>query len=126
MKTKLLLLFTVLSMGAYAQGNLQFNQVLTFNEDTSQTNIYTVPTGKVAKITKAIEFRYGPSNYAMISINGKTSIANTSNSTGYWTTQKDGMWLKPGDSIGTEVTSGALYPYESIMVSIIEYNIISP
>ena len=49
MKNKLLLLFMALSIGAYAQGNLQFNQVLTYTVNTTQANIYTVPSGKVAK-----------------------------------------------------------------------------
>ena len=54
MKTRLLfLLFIAFSLGLEAQGDLQFNQVLTFAGTTGSTVIYTVPEGKVAKITKA-------------------------------------------------------------------------
>ena len=114
-------------MGAYAQGNLQFNQVLTFNEGTSQTNIYTVPAGKVAKIVKSIELWANLNSFAMFTINGKRYNPQINGGVQeWWHTHKDGMWLKPGDVIGTDVEPGILNTYENIFLSIIEYNVISP
>ena len=46
MKILILSFFLVLCSVLYSQGNLQFNQVLTFEPGES----YTVPTGKVLKI----------------------------------------------------------------------------
>ena len=106
-----------LSMGAYAQGNLQFNQVLTFTVNTSLTNIYTVPNGKVAKIAKAIEKGSGSQYYGKFTINGTTQVQNTNYD------NKSGVWLKAGDTIGSDV--GIIYD-DHIVISILEYNIISP
>lgn len=116
MKTKLLLFIMSLSMGAYAQGNLQFNQVLTFTSNTTQTNIYTVPVGKVAKIVKAIEKVGSSPYYAKFTINGTTQVQNTNFDT------KSGAWLKAGDTVGSDI--GTIYD-DHIFISIIEYNIIS-
>lgn len=117
MKTKLLLLFVALSMGAYAQGNLQFNQVLTYTVNSTQANVYTVPAGKVAKIVKAIEKSNSEPYRAEFLINGTGQPLNSSYPS------KDGMWLKAGDIIGSSV--GTIYD-DYIVLSIIEYNIISP
>lgn len=118
MKTKLLLLFMALSIGAYAQGNLQFNQVLTYTVNTTQANIYTVPSGKVAKIAKAVEDGYGNQYYGKFTINGTTQDQSAN-----YDKSKSGAWLKAGDTIGSDI--GTIYD-EHIFISIIEYNIISP
>ena len=107
-----------LSMGAYAQGNLQFNQVLTYAVNTTQANIYTVPSGKVAKITKAIENGYSSPYYGKFTINGTTQDQSSN-----YDKTKSGVWLKAGDTIGSKV--GTIYD-NHIFISIIEYNIISP
>jgi hypothetical protein len=124
MKTKLLLLLLALTLGVNAQGNLQFNQVLTYTASSPQSTLYTVPSGKVAKITKAIEF-FNTSNYFLVfTINGVRTVEGPyGNADGYTRTSKDGMWLKSGDVIGVTANgSGG----EKIFLSIIEYNIISP
>ena len=75
MRTRILILLMAISFTVNAQGDLQFNQVLTFTGTTGSTIIYTVPVGKVAKITKAkgnvngssdsydIRFTYNGVNY---------------------------------------------------------------
>ena len=55
MKTRILILVMAISFIGNAQGDLQFNQVLTYTVNSTQANVYTVPAGKVAKIVKAIE-----------------------------------------------------------------------
>jgi hypothetical protein len=127
MKTKLLLLLLALTLGVNAQGNLQFNQVLTYTASSPQSTLYTVPSGKVAKITKAIEF-FDTTNYFLVfTINGvRTTEGSYQNQGDLKTrTSKDGMWLKSGDVIG--VDDGTIGSQgEKIFLSIIEYNIISP
>tara|TARA_Y100000385_G_C12927855_1_gene565451 strand:- start:59 stop:415 length:357 start_codon:yes stop_codon:yes gene_type:complete len=117
MKTKLLLLFVALSIGAYAQGDLQFNQVLTYTLNGTQANVYTVPAGKVAKIAKAIEKTDTGQYYSVFTINGAYHYPNDN------FPQKEGMWLKAGDIIGS--TTGIYGNSYNITISIIEYNIIS-
>jgi len=114
MKTRLLfLLFIAFTLGLEAQGDLQFNQVLTFSGNTTESNIYTVPAGKVAKITKAIE-KFNTSNYhSRITFNGVITY-NISYET------LTGMWLKEGDVMGSYVGNTLDY----WVLSIIEYNIV--
>jgi len=115
MKTRLLfLLFIAFTLGLEAQGDLQFNQVLTFSGNTTESNIYTVPAGKVAKITKAIE-KFSTSNYySRITFNGVITY-NNANESGL-----AGMWLKEGDVMGSYVGNTLDY----WVLSIIEYNIV--
>lgn len=119
MKTKLFFLFFItLSLGVKAQGDLQFNQVLTFTTNSDQSNIYTVPAGKVAKITKALENRNGTPTYdSSFTINGH----QTASSGGNYYNGLDGMWLKSGDIVGSTYYTGGY-----LVISIIEYNIITP
>ena len=98
-----------------AQGDLQFNQVLTYTVNSNQSNVYTVPAGKVAKIAKAIEKYSTAQYYGEFTINGTTQYP-----VNY--PQKDGMWLKAGDIIGSVFGTGSS---EHIVLSIIEYNIVS-
>jgi len=114
MKTRLLfLLFIAFTLGLEAQGDLQFNQVLTFSGNTTESNIYTVPAGKVAKITKAIE-RFESNYYSRITFNGVMTYNNANES------DLAGMWLKEGDVMGSLIGSSNYY----WVLSIIEYNIV--
>ena len=117
MKTRILILLMTISFIGNAQGDLQFNQVLTYTVNSTQAIIYTVPAGKVAKIAKAIEKESTGQFYGKFTINGTTQYPNTN------FPQKDGMWLKAGDIIGSYVGS---INQDHIVLSIIEYNIISP
>jgi len=127
MKTKLLLLLLALTLGVNAQGNLQFNQVLTYTATSPQSTLYTVPSGKVAKITKAIEFFDSTNYFLVFTINGvRTTEGQWGNGADSKTrTSKDGMWLKSGDVIGVD-DGNVGSQNEKIFLSIIEYNIISP
>jgi hypothetical protein len=72
MKTRILILLIAISFKGNAQGDLQFNQVLTFTGTTGSTIIYTVPEGKVAKMVLVIVMILGllttELNYNMRSI----------------------------------------------------------
>ena len=115
MKTRLLfLLFIAFTLGLEAQGDLQFNQVLTFSGNTTESNIYTVPAGKVAKITKAIEKFSTSTHYSRITFNGVMTY-NNANESGL-----AGMWLKEGDVMGSLMGNSLDY----WVLSIIEYNIV--
>jgi hypothetical protein len=115
MKTRILILLMTISFIGNAQGDLQFNQVLTYTVNSTQANIYTVPAGKVAKIARAIEKYSTYTSYGRFSINGTRQFSNTNNP------QKDGIWLKAGDIIGSYVLN---ISSDHIVLSIIEYNII--
>tara|TARA_B110000879_G_C10725078_1_gene338104 strand:- start:112 stop:471 length:360 start_codon:yes stop_codon:yes gene_type:complete len=118
MKTRLLfLLFIAFTLGLEAQGDLQFNQVLTFSGNTTESNIYTVPAGKVAKITKAIETTSSSQYELKFKINGAYHKTESSNQN-----LLDGMWLKAGDFIGSKV--GTDVYSNNWVLSIIEYNIV--
>ena len=129
---------TLLAFNSQAQGTLQFNQVLTFAQDTSFTinsipilyptwDIYTVPASRVVKISKAINALstndYGcNTNNFYFTINGiKTEVPYLEDS-----------WIKAGDVLGAEAhlftqTGSSSYhcdQYDNIFISLIEYNII--
>jgi len=109
------LLYVAISAMSFAQGNLQFNQVLTFVGNTTETNIYSVPPGKVAKITKAIQKFSSTSSYNLeFTFNGANNpIGNNDMS---------GMWLRENDFLGSIVGSS---PYDNKWIlSVIEYNVI--
>ena len=129
---------TLLAFNSQAQGTLQFNQVLTFTQDTSFTvsnnatilatwDVYTVPASRVVKISKAINAiitnDYGCNiNNLYFTINGiKTEV-----------TYLEDSWIKAGDVLGAEAhlftqTGSSSYQcdqYDNIFISLIEYNII--
>ena len=117
MKTRILILVMAISFIGNAQGDLQFNQVLTYTVNGTQANVYTVPAGKVAKIAKAIEKSDTSQYHSVFTINGAYNQPNNN------FPQKDGMWLNAGDIIGS--TTGSYGDSYNITISIIEYNIIS-
>ena len=127
---------TLLAFNSQAQGTLQFNQVLTFVQDTSFSgngiiletwDIYTVPANRVVKISKAIVAYRNSGNYCNINessftINGIRTVAPLF----------EDSWLKAGDVIGIEVhlqpnSGSSTYSCSHIadsFLSLIEYNII--
>jgi hypothetical protein len=70
----------------------------------------------VAKIVKAVENGYSSQYYGKFTINGTNHKQNTNYD------QISGVWLKAGDIIGSDV--GTIYS-DYILLSIIEYNIVS-
>jgi hypothetical protein len=140
-----LLLF---SIATFAQGNLQFNQVLTYSGTINcgqASPTWTVPAGKVWKIeyrstvngnpnydnSQGILGPYGP----LFSLNGiKTSDVHLnssnvpSNSWGVSSDDKQHLWLKSGDQIQFSLNgfNGECSDYKkyNYAISILEYNII--
>ena len=109
------ILFVAISATSFAQGNLQFNQVLTFVGNTTETNIYTVPTGKVAKITKAIQYdSNASSNRLVFTFNGAFNTVRNND--------MSGMWLRENDFLGSNVGSSPVA--NKWILSVIEYNVI--
>ena len=136
-KLLIILTITLFTFSIQAQGTLQFNQVLTFAQDTSFTinsistlyptwDIYTVPASRVVKISKAINYLIRNddgcnTNNFYFTINGiKTEVPYLEDS-----------WIKAGDVLGVEshLLAGASSSYhcnqnDNIFISLIEYNII--
>ena len=50
MKTRILILVMAISFIGNAQGDLQFNQVLTYTVNATQANVYTVPAVKLLRL----------------------------------------------------------------------------
>jgi len=124
MKTRLLfLLFIAFSLGLEAQGDLQFNQVLTFAGTTGSTVIYTVPEGKVAKITKAKgNINSSSDNYDIRFTYNGVNLQHAKYTEGF-THAIDGTWMKANDNIG--VLNWSNNDGVGYLISIIEYNIVS-
>jgi hypothetical protein len=117
----LLLLLAASSFLAQAQGNLQFNRVISesisLNPSQSSTLI-TVPAGKVWKI-EAVEANHSGSTIYKYEINGQVfAISNGSPSR-----INHGLWLKAGDTFrvlnGPTGNNNTPYYY-----SILEFNIV--
>lgn len=121
MKTKFLLLLMVIPFFGYAQGNLQFNQVLTFSGTSGSPVVYTVPEGKVAKITKAtrLENSFQGIWNKITYIYSGVQLDQTA--------ELEGTWMRANDYIGVSNFTVNLtndYGFPGYMLSIIEYNII--
>ncbi len=131
MKSLFLCLIALLVVGTcHAQGNLQFNRVITMADSPLVstpdigvwhiTTLGTVPTGKVWKIENCYLNSYGsgaaiPATFALNNI-----------PVGYFTGTTSPIWLKGGDVLQYAIkgngsaTSGQL----SYLLSIIEFNIV--
>jgi hypothetical protein len=109
---KILLLFTFLGTIFFseAQGNLQFNQVLTYSGNSVNSPIWTVPAGKVWKIESAVCFNY--TGTTTFRVNNFIVLYNNSNS--------QPIWLKAGDSCQMGASSAS----SSYFLSIVEFNVI--
>lgn len=121
------LAFTVVGL-FHAQGNLQFNQIVTVG-----TTSLTVPAGKVWKVESYTESEVTfNSNYSSGCVNSNYhrplvinnnnyyffgNMATASSGANYITTgNKLPIWLKPGDQIRTVCSSD--------FASVIEFNIV--
>jgi hypothetical protein len=126
MKILLLSIFALPFSMLYAQGNLQFNQVLTFggilNSGAVSSNTgsyihssisYTVPTEKVWKIENM------SSNYSNTTLIINNFLVGSVNSI----IGNSPLWLKAGDLIIFGATNSSS-TNESYFFSIIEFNII--
>jgi hypothetical protein len=122
--------FIFFSLNSFCQGNLQFNQVLTFSGAlTGSTTIsptYTVPAGKVWKIEYLSETRKRTGStgnpYFGAVINGTAQNIEIGSNP---------IWLKEGNTIyyrnygfNLDGLDGWGTLLQSYLISVIEYNII--
>lgn len=130
MKKLLTIAMLLFSIASYAQGNLQFNQVLTFTgiipypyPNNNTPVLYTVPSGKVCKIeTTGI---CGQLTNVYLNINGidysNQATMYVSGTATQIVTKQETIWLKAGDVIKYINNSGFSKNY---FISMIEYNIV--
>ncbi len=100
----------------FAQGNLQFNQVI--NRSVDNSTYYTVPAGKVFKLEAASSSGVGYlyAGAIQIYINGLVYIGSFSTSSSIVGNWPFPIWLRAGDSVqGNGIIVG---------ISGIEFNII--
>jgi hypothetical protein len=129
----LIIALSSLSILSKAQGNLQFNQVLTYNGNLTAGNnttvsspTYTCPTGKVWKIeskTRTPNNIGANGSYGTIEfyLNGTLS-QDLYSGNGIDTAP---FWLKAGDNIYYRFTNAfSNFITASFTISIIEYNIV--
>lgn len=116
MKHLFIFLFITISAMSFAQGNLQFNKVVSFNGTISSPSVRipldTVAAGKVIKVTSLNR----GNNYIQITINNQAAIYGSS-----ITEYNFPVWLKEGDMLGIASGWNGTYSYH---VSGIEFNII--
>jgi hypothetical protein len=123
----LIIILSSLTLIGKAQGNLQFNQVLTYNGNlTLYTNtnspIYTCPAGKVWKIESKTRTPLAVNAGTLSSYLNSTSLIDLYQGN---TVDNSPIWLKAGDDIYFSVYNPAGYNITtSYYLSIIEYNIV--
>ncbi len=143
MKNLLLILTCALSTSLFAQGNLQFNQVITqnysitenaYNSISNSNTSLTVPSGKVWKIESVIFKTYSANNTydpnCFLMINGFNVLFETGSSYGNdsgGALNHQPIWLKAGNQIGFSMkntcATNCLQSMDGF-ISIIEFNII--
>jgi len=140
MKKLFTILFICFALQTFAQGNLQFNKVLTYNGTITGSQLsptYTVPTGKVWKIKYCSDSRTGGcSGYNIwtsfgygVYINSTWTIVSSNNAL-------NELFLKSGDTIyfgfgkhsdpsnncpSSNQFTNTSYDY---LISIVEFNIV--
>jgi hypothetical protein len=127
----LLIALSTLTLLCKAQGNLQFNQVLTYNGNLTLywngpagvSPIYTCPTGKVWKIESKTRTPLTINGGQLLSYLNSTSLIDLYPGT----TDNSPIWLKAGDNIYFDIINTAFTGNNittSYYLSIIEYNIV--
>ena len=137
------LLFVAISAASFAQGNLQFNQVLNFNyEATISANsayaigsvivdILTVPVGKVWKITTASckdtgynrrNTSIAINNHYLYEVRGSSQYGVVSNNTPYWLSSGTINEVEIFNNYTTSSSSNTITAVGAI--SVIEFNIV--
>lgn len=126
MKNLLFFTFLLISLSFTAQGNLQFNQVVTLTGTTiiDPFTLATVPAGKVWKIEHSSAARGGsPANVSYVCNNVSSPISLPQTNWATYKLQVDGpIWLKAGDSI--KFTNSSANYATDYFFSIIEFNIV--
>jgi len=135
MKKIITIAMLLLSIASYAQGNLQFNQVLTYTGTLTPSQFvsttYTVPTGKLWKIKFVNKLLYNTVN----TINGVqyqfNGFALNINNKWLFGENFNEIFLKSGDTIklgwaNQSASSGYNAPFANFdyVISIVEFNIV--
>ncbi len=119
----------------FSQGNLQFNQVLTFTGTVASNNGYvnsainTVPAGKVWKIEHVggSAFLMGNGTQYGVTINNATSICYWGSSPSNYQLQVKEIcpiWLKAGDNLSFYWSQYNGTQGCDFVISIVEFNIV--
>ena len=131
MKHLFTFLLVAISASCFAQGNLQFNQVLSFNYSTSlgqfaSSNVDTlnVPEGKVWKITSASSVRVNGSPMSC-AIKVDNHVLSKNRGSGDISLQTP-YWLKSGPHTITlsSLSSNVIFSTFHGSISIIEFNVL--
>jgi hypothetical protein len=117
MRVFLMLVFLVSLNAAFAQGNLQFNQVINMAFTGANITPVTVPAGKVWKIESCM-LNTPSNNYAYMLYNGVYYNLRQQQSSAH--NVNFPFWL----STGTSVTFGGNGGGTGGLLSIIEFNIV--
>ena len=115
MKHLFTFLLVAISATCFAQGNLQFNEIVSFSGTTNGTQTIQLDTVAVDKVIKVTSLN-STSTYVQIMINNLTH--------GYGSSQTNvrlPIWLKEGDMLGIQSTWNGNYDYH---ISGIEFNIV--
>ena len=113
MKNILLILAIAFSSASFAQGNLQFNQVVTYEGNFSiYTPWFKPPANKVWKIENSYIFKSTNCN-AYFQVNGFTADANNGD--------RYPIWINDQDSIRSYFNCGGSNTYS---ISILEFNVV--
>lgn len=111
MKRLYIFIITIfLTTVVFSQGNLQFNQVLTYNGSGGNSAIWTVPVGKIWKIESVL----------MVNMSGTSTFKINSFVVLYNNINPQPIWLKPGDFSQFSMSNAG----NSYFISIVEFNII--
>jgi hypothetical protein len=128
MKHLFTFLLVAISAVSFAQGNLQFNQVITDAQTfslgtggTANTSLLTVPADKVWKVESISDLRSVATSVGFdtyLIINGVVFNAAVVSPINF------PIWLKSGDTVQLRFSVWAGSRTESLYISIIEFNVV--
>ncbi len=121
MKQSIIIVFLLLSLRLFSQGNLQFNQVLLLNATANNTSQWTVPAGKTWKIETMGSY----STTMYVYLNNSMAfeyIGDFNNNFGgyYRGSDAPALWLPAGTILGHSSSNASAFRYFSVL----EFNII--
>jgi hypothetical protein len=133
MKLLITSLFLVLCSLVYSQGNLQFNQVKRFSNQSVNiatqawisVGSITVPAGTVWKIESSSVTFSGTNCAFMLAVDGQTIFTGLNTNGGYTMNSIAPIWLPEGTYPVTVYHNyPGVLPVDKIKISAIEFNII--
>jgi hypothetical protein len=121
MKKSIIIVFLLLSLRLFSQGNLQFNQVLLLNATANNTSQWTVPAGKTWKIETMGSY----SSTMYVYLNNSMAfeyIGDFNNNFGAYYRGSDApaLWIPSGTVLGHSSSNASAFRYFSVL----EFNII--